>query len=219
MFPNAKSNVIQSVSTSLPSQNFAVFKGKITEWIVEKYVTITVVPRLKESGWDHIIYNPRPWSNQLWWGDEPGDSIWKNFEAKYLIGHHLCPTPKFLSYFIELQEVLKSRPDGVIFKLNAVGEISVDNALKKCGLEGSRGFESHGVAFDRRDHKKNAMFPLVEGEIEFIEVKSDSARLNPNQKESYPIAIQNGYKLRYFHVEIVSFILNQYRLTETIFMR
>ena len=70
MFHKAKSNIIQNISTSLPSQNFAVFKGKITEWIVEKYVTTTVVPRLKESGWDRIIYEPKPWSVQPWWKDE-----------------------------------------------------------------------------------------------------------------------------------------------------
>jgi hypothetical protein len=57
-------------------------------------------------------------------------------------------------------------------------------------------------------------FPVVEGEIEIVEVKSGTARLASNQIKSYTDVLRKGYPLRYFHVEIISFERNQFEIKE-----
>jgi Holliday junction resolvase len=56
----------------------------------------------------------------------------------------------------------------------------------------------------------------VSGEIEFIEVKSNKAIIPPYQINNYKKIIENGYKMRYFHVDIISFKQNIFDIDEKV---
>jgi len=58
--------------------------------------------------------------------------------------------------------------------------------------------------------------PIVNGEIEVIEVKSDKAHLQAYQRKNYVKLIKNGYILHFFRVRIVSFKGNQFEILEKI---
>ena len=56
--------------------------------------------------------------------------------------------------------------------------------------------------------------PIVMGEIEIVEVKSNKGRLSRVQKEEHGNLVKNGYPLRLFHVSIVSFAKNRFEVKE-----
>ena len=73
-----------------------------------------------------------------------------------------------------------------------------------------------------KEHPKDLLprhteqFPIVNGEIEVIEVKSNKAHLQAYQRKNYVRLINNGYALHFFRVRIVSFESNQFEIQEKI---
>lgn len=56
--------------------------------------------------------------------------------------------------------------------------------------------------------------PITDGEIEIIEVKSGKSFIPPYQLANYRTAVENGYFLRFFRVNIISFERNQFEIEE-----
>jgi hypothetical protein len=59
-------------------------------------------------------------------------------------------------------------------------------------------------------------FPMIDGEIEVIEIKSDRAHLQAYQRKNYVKLIKNGYILHFFRVRIASFEDNQFEIQEKV---
>ena len=108
-------------------------------------------------------------------------------------------------------DILKSIPDGYIFKMKKINDIKLKDALKKLKIKSS-GWTINSNEFNYLPSRANELYPLVEGEIEFIEIKAKNAYLNQNQKISYPIAIKAGFCMHFFRVECLSFEHNKFKL-------
>ena len=108
-------------------------------------------------------------------------------------------------------------PDGFLLKLKYVGEITLSEALQNLKLERSEWSLYGGkYKFSKQNHEDTEVIHIVEGEIEVVEVKSDKSFTPPNQIESYSNVLKKGYKLRYFHVFMISFVKNQFEIEEKV---
>ena len=62
---------------------------------------------------------------------------------------------------------------------------------------------------------KNRMLSVVNGRIEVVETKTEKSQCNPLQTSSYRTAIENGYPLRFFRVDLNSFIIKEKLIVNT----
>ena len=187
------------------------WKARITQRLIQCYIEDVLVQTLKEQGWDDSIYTKGWFYEQTSWSEE--------FELKFLIANNLFPTMKFLNYFKKLTRLLKNEPDGFLFKLKIGKMEALDSALKEIVREigsswysGSWSWGSYMCDFSKVDAKK--LRPILDGEIEVVEVKADKGALPPNQKRSYGNILREGYVLHFFQVSIVSFEKNKFEIEE-----
>ena len=110
---------------------------------------------------------------------------------------------------IKLLSFLEVATDGIIFKLNKtgadLGSFNYIKALSKWNLEI---FEELRAPIPPKE------IPVVSGETEIIEIKADKAFIMPHQAENYKKILTEGYSLRYFHVDFISFESNQFEIEE-----
>ena len=172
-------------------------KGTISETLIKQYIGEEVIPRLLDE-WDRVFFT--------------------NFPIPYLMSKGLFPEISLRNKMKLLVETLKNAPDGYIIKLrNTPNRITLKEALTKIGLSGSfRGSwrnrdEIITVGFKQDENEE---LSIVNGEIEIVEIKSDKGSLKTHQKQQYHQAIQKGIHLRFFHVNIISFINNEFEITE-----
>ena len=172
-------------------------KGTISETLIKQYIGEKVIPRLLNE-WDRVFFT--------------------NFPIPYLMSKGLFPEISLRNKMKLLGEILKNAPDGYIIKLrNTPNRINSKEALTKIGL--SRSFRGSWRCGDEivsigSKHDENEELYIVDGEIEMIEIKCDKGSLKTHQKQQYYQAIQKGVPLRFFHVNIVSFINNEFEITE-----
>jgi len=172
-------------------------KGTISETLIKQYIGEEVIPRLLDE-WDRVFFT--------------------NFPIPYLMSKGLFPKISLRNKMELLGEILKNAPDGYIIKLrNTPNKINLKEALIKIGL--SRSFRGSWRCGDEivsvsSEHDENEELSIVNGEIEIVEIKCDKGSLKTHQKQQYYQAIQKGIPLRFFHVNIVSFINNEFEITE-----
>ena len=200
---------------SLPPRELNGWKARIAERIVEHYIRNDVIPRLKEEGWSGAIYT------EGWF--YPFNMV-EDEEAKFFVANNLYPISSFLKRFEELTRLLENFPDGFLIKLRETGGFKLlGDALKELGLLRREKSCSWDVGehnrFSSLLHAMDERLPVVDGEVEVIEVKFGRSRLAPNQMRSYYGIIQEGYVFRLFHVGIVSLAGNEFEIRERIFSK
>jgi hypothetical protein len=183
-------------------------KGSIAESLVRQYVEDETMPSLEKEGWDYVFfmgYLPEivPYDNL------PPEQRPIQHGGKFFISKDIFPNREFLTNLRKLDKLIEHEPDGFLVKLKKTGETKpLKEAFVEFGLFGVEGY------IGRSKNAKNEQLPMVDGEIEIIEVKSDKAHLQASQRKNYIKVVSNGYALRYFHVRIVSFEKNQYEIEE-----
>ena len=114
------------------------------------------------------------------------------------------PDSKLYKKTLKLLSILDVATDGILFKLKKTGKMIV---AKKA---------FSGVKDRFRETEISEKIPVVSGEIEVIEIKSDKAFMMPHQKEAYRKVVENGFLFRYFHVNIISLKENQFEIWENV---
>jgi len=192
------------------------WQAHVTERLVSNYIEDVIIPALKHQGWNEVIFTPHAWFRCE-------ESFWTlELEQKFFIENGLYPTKELLETFKKLTRLLENTPDGFLVKLRKTERTKpLKEALKEFSLENygewSKEFSewSNGkYRFIRSEHDENEQLPIVNGEIEVIEVKSGNAILSPNQKRSYGKILQEGFILRFFHVNMISFEKNEFEIEE-----
>ena len=229
---------------SFNRQELNSWKACITERLVERYVRDIVIPTLKKKGWDNtfflkilpihptvlytasvagIQYTPRVSDDAPYLHSTKGNEMFFISNGVYPTNELLTKIEKpglFGTLRNKREGVLENVPDGFLVKLKKTGKSkSLREALTDFGLERfdhwyvGWGPYLYGT-FWRSEHDEGEVLPIVDGEVEIIEVKSGKSILLAYQRKSYLKAIKNGYLLRFFHVEIVSFKKNHFEVKE-----
>jgi len=224
---------------SLNPKELNEWKARITERLVECYVEQNLIPRLKrEEDWDIVIFS------RVTWFSVPGSLGFNpdfKDEKLFFLANRLLPKYELLNNFKELTKTLSNCPDGFLIKLRKTGgSKTLKDGMAEMGLKSERSsiFQStashveflqgryldtlkeHGYAiekslsFDSEKHEENEQLPIVDGEIEIVEVKSGKGNLARNQIQSYTEVVKKGFTLRFFLVNIVSFERNEFEIKE-----
>jgi len=94
-------------------------------------------------------------------------------------------------------------PDGLLMKLNDTGETKIlSNTVSRLHLP------------PELSGKDVIDLPIVDGEVEIIEIKSKKAPLRTKQKVAYNTLIMNRFPVRLFRVKMISFDKNEFAISE-----
>jgi len=222
---------------SLPTNVINNYKGRITETLVKYYISENLIPKLKEEkGWTDVFFDKlvcpinriekellqgntqavkemEEW-NRSYYLDRPKNII-SEINKVFLV-KKIFPNEHLLDNCLRLLMVLGVATDGMIFKTKRTNkEISKQKALSTINKNYNMFNLETNVSVNYVDEEElPEKIPLVDGEIEIIEVKSGNARIPLHQIEDYQKAIENGFFLRYFHIDIISFKDNMFELKE-----
>jgi hypothetical protein len=194
------------------------FKARLTERLVKRYIEKILIPALREQGWNQAIFTPN-----CWFGDEeeqnknrpkPMQIFW-NLESKFFVSNGLYPTEEFLQAFKKLTRLLDNTPDGFLVKLRKTKRTKLlKDALEELGLKKCSGWSVGEYSYSPLEHDDNEQLPIVEGEIEIVEVKTGKAIIPSHQMVSYRKVLEERYVLRFFHVNIISYEKNEFEIEE-----
>lgn len=192
-----------------------MLKGKIAERLVNCYIEENVIPLLQKS-WDKVIFTPH-----AWFGDEIEENkhrpdymkiFWRR-EEKFFIKNKLFPTQVLMLKFKKLTKTLQNVPDGFLFKLKTTGEFKrLKEALKELHVASSWGEGDY--TFNLQEENSDELLPMVDGDIEVIEIKSDKSIVPPSQQQSYRNVVEEKFIVRFFHVDESLFINNEFEIEE-----
>lgn len=177
------------------------WQADVTERLVGNYIKGVLIPALKLQGWNEAIYTNDS-GFQIFYDENESlrpthrQGIWNNVVCGFFIKNDLYPSEELMSSLKKLVSLLKHTPDGYLFKLNKTGQIK---SLK------------------RINDSDSEQLPVVNGEIEVVEVKSGKARLSIGQKEDYSNAINEKFFLRFYKVDVISFENNVFEIEERLF--
>jgi hypothetical protein len=118
----------------------------------------------------------------------------------FFLENGFYPDSNLCNSTIRFFSLLEVPTDGILFKLKITGK-----KIKK---------EKAFLDLEYRLDYMPKEIPVVSGELEVIEIKSDNAFISRHQAEAYRKVIESGYNFRYFHVFIISFENNQFEITE-----
>jgi len=129
-----------------------------------------------------------------------------------------CPTCGVMN-IVEVKP-LRTSSEPLLLKLPDFRPIKVENCrLCKKAIAEPREMmpmERQKDMMPTQTEPRSDKLPIVNGEIEVIEVKSDKAHLQAYQRKNYIKLVNNGFVLHFFRVRIISFERNQFEITETI---
>ena len=176
------------------------WQASVTERLVGNFIEDMIIPELKHQGWGEAIYTQGQGfkifydENEL---QKPKcrQGVWDNYVYDFLIENGLYPTEKFMRTLKKLISLLKHSPDGYLLKFSKTGKLK---SIKK------------------HSDTESKLLPIVNGEIELVEVKSGKARLFAGQKEDYCNALSEKFVLRFYHVDVISFEKNEFEIEEKI---
>lgn len=193
----------------LTNHQYIKLKGNQSEENVDHFIKYNLIEKLKEK-WDYIYYESSAWIN---YNPFPQMDAFDHWNEKIFISMGYCLSYDYNDKIKSLMDILLAIPDGYIFKMKKIKKIRITDALKIHNIGRHDGWELMGKhKFFGNKVNGNKWIPLVNGGVDFIEIKSKGATFNQNQKESYPIAISNGYKMHYFEVDYSSFEKNEYKI-------
>jgi len=204
---------MSAIKYSFNSKEMNNWKARISERLVQHYIKDILIPSIKKEGWDIVIYSRTTWCSVP---DSKGFNPKISNEMLFFLSNRLLPTSKLLKHFNKLTATLENSPDGFLIKLRKTGESkklidAMNNSMKVvryCGCG-----EWH---FNVEEHDWDELLPMVDGEVEVVEVKADRSILPPHQKRMYCNILKEGYILRFFHVNIVSFEKNMFEIEQKI---
>ena len=127
----------------------------------------------------------------------------------------IFPNSQLFDNCLKLIMVLEVATDGIIFKLKRTNEtVTKQKALSQINMEyNSYTLTGVPVDFIKKEELPNRI-QLVNGEIEIVEIKAGKSYIPEHQRKNYREAIKNGFFLRYFHVDIISFNDNHFEIKE-----
>lgn len=188
------------------------WKARVTERVATTYIKNNLIPSLKErDGWTDIFIGDLtvPYLN-LQSPKNIISEINKNFLCKSVF-----PNSQMFDNCLKLVRVLEVATDGIIFKTKRTNEtVTKQKALSQINMD----YNMHtptGIPVNHIEKEELPdRIPLVNGEIEIVEIKTGKSNIPPHQKKNYREAIENGFFLRYIHVDIVSFNENHFEIKE-----
>ena len=183
---------------------------------------------MEKEGWDKVLFSQNipiriparpqeelPSHKQEYYSDRFRDI------KIILLSKEVYPTQELLEMCEQVNSLLKHIPDGFLFKLKGIGQVKpMKDIVSEVGVSEWRwtwknDYEKiNEIKFSTKQLDDSKETPIVTGEIETIEVKSDKGRLSSVQKDDYINLVKNGYPLRLFHVEIVSFDNNHFEVKQ-----
>lgn len=185
-------------------------KGRIGEQLARSFVRNELAAKLvKEENWNHVLLSPNDYKQHVW---TLNTKLFKfdNFRKDFIV-HGFCATTKLLSKYASIVGILVKNhctPDGLLLKLRETGK-TVSVKQTDCPVV----IKLRATA--PQDHTDRFTLPLVEGDLEVLEIKCGrSAKLMDKQKETYNSLIAKGIPLRIIKVRIVSFDLNRFLVEE-----
>ena len=189
-------------------------KGSIGEQLARSFIRNKLAPKLvAEEGWDHVLLSHNDYKGNFGAWNQKLFSF-ERFRDDFLL-HGFYANMKLLSKYAETIGVLVKNhctPDGLLFKLRETGQIQkVKKSFSKNTLS---------KRFSKLAHGAIGKFPVVNGELEIVEIKCGrSARLMNKQKETYNNLIAKHVPLRMIKVRIVSLDLNRFIVEQCKFER
>lgn len=182
-------------------------KGLIGERLARSFIRNKLSPKLiKEESWDHVLFSKNDYKKHSWiWNTK----LFKfdNFREDFVL-HGFYANTRLLSKYAMVAGVLMQNhctPDGLLLKMREIGKTI---ALKQSGF-------SPSAKLKVKRHKKKSILPIVEGDLEVVEVKCGrSAKLMSKQREAYNNLMAKGIPLRMIKVKIVSLDLNRFLIEE-----
>ena len=185
-------------------------KGDITETLVRQHIESELIPSLKSEGWDYVFFVDFL-ESIIPYDDLPPEKRPYQQGEKFFISKELFPSSEFLESHRRLDGLIEGQPDGFLIKLKRTGKAKLlKEALQEFRLFGTDGF----VGLSKR--VKDEQIPVVNGEIDFIEVKSGKAHFQASQRKNYSRIVKSGYALRYFHVRTVSPTKHQFEIIQQV---
>jgi hypothetical protein len=151
--------------------------------------------------------------NDSWDGHGPPPVFWNKEAEISLMGQGFFPTRDFLERFKKLTSLLRNQPDAFLIKLKRTGESKKPKkALEEFGLHSSGwklwDFSSHQLS------ERKTPLPVVSGDVETVEVKCGKSWKYTLQKDSYIRILREGFLLRLYLVDLVSFEKNEFEIEE-----
>ena len=183
----------------------ALLRKEKIDW--EKAWKETDVRLFDESGKEMPLVGRRYKLEMERWKNEHVDNVKRGIPRRIkgiFLKRGVFPSLDMYDNTINLMSLLEVATDGIFFKLNKTGEV-ID---RKKAL--SRMKDNTNILLNEPPEK----IPIVSGDIEVIEIKLGKSNLPPHQKRSYRNIIQEGYCLRFFRVNIVSFVRNEFEIRE-----
>lgn len=192
-------------------------KGRRGEAVVKSHIDEKLIPNLKaKEGWDIVTYC----SIDSFQHSAPGTGVIS--EAFAFLASEVIPTQKLFDDFRELARTLNNTHDGFLLKLKKTGAFkSLRDGLSQLGVQlpipNYRSLiVNHNVVVLRLNEEGDLsrQLPVVDGDIEFVEIKADRGWFRPSQIQNYNDALKLGFALRFFWVRFLSFEENKYEITE-----
>jgi len=194
---------------SFSQADMSNIKGSLGERLIQRFIQKELIPTLIKQGWDAIIFSPRTWFTPRLGTIANFDFPSQKLEARLIISNGYYPTEEFLGYFQKLTKLLSNVADGFLIKLHTTGENKLlSDAIEEFDLNRW----SIGGMDDYKKFDSKMLLPIVKGEIETIEVKTNKGA--SLQKPSYANILREGYLLRLFHVSLVCFEKNEFEIVE-----
>ena len=197
----------------------SVWKGRITESLARFYIRDVLCPKLEKEGWFKVLF---------FLDISASKHDYHEYRDKYrsiriiLLDKGIYPSQEFLDKCEKVNDLLKQMSDGFLLKFRKTGEKMKPMKELVSGLEGARrlkwiwsdGWDKYEYFTHEVEVDETTEIPIVTGEIEIVEVKSNKGILSKVQKEDYSNLVKNGFPLRLLHVSIVSFAKNHFEVKE-----
>ncbi len=193
------SNDYKSLKTGLRNLHNN-WQASVTERLVGNYIEDVIIPELTHQGWSEVIYSQDQGFKIFFDENEllrptHMQGVWNNIAYGFFIENGLYPTEDFMNKLKKLLSLLNHFPDGYLFKFKKTGEVK---------------------AFKKQTDSESVHLPIVNGDIELVEVKSGKAKLFSGQRKDYCNALRENFVLRFYQVDVVSFEKNEFEIMEKI---
>lgn len=220
---------------SLSPNELNNWKARITERLVLCYIEEYSIPSLREEeSWDEVFFDNldnfdcplsaiekgllRGFETPIFKAKLPYQQSFYRSQVKLarsyinriLLKKAVFPHQNLFDKWMLLLQLLEVRTDGFLFKLKRTGNVKPkEEIISELG---------EYVCPEGMIELPKAV-PIVEGEIEIIEVKSGKAFIPPYQQDNYRKVVKNGFLFRFFRVNIISFERNQFDVEEKLIRR
>lgn len=195
---------LQTRKYSFKPPEWSNWKGRLCEELAMDYIRDILIPELREKEkWQHIFV-----MKQAGGFIKIDDRVYINEEqvTRDFFFYGLYPSRRLLRKYIDVTRILSYEscvPDGLLMKLNDTGE------MKRLKDTVSRSYLPPEIR-----NEDIIDLPIVDGEIEILEIKSKKSPLRAKQKLVYSTLIMKGFPLRLFHVHMISFDQNRFAVRE-----